>query len=117
MNVIAAKIVKKARKQHCCDYCNCKIEEGTLYHKDTCVFDGRIYTWKSHPECCEIGNFMYYNGIHNGDGVTSDWFEDFVCRRLFEECGYTREDVSKMSVYEAAKMAYNDLKENKLKVN
>lgn len=117
MTVIALKLIKKARKSHNCDYCNCKIEEGTPYHNDTCVFDGYMYTWKSHPECREVGNFMAWKGIHDGNGVTSDWFEDFVCRRLYQECGYKKEDVKKMSYYEMAKFVYNDLKENKLKAN
>lgn len=116
MDVISSTIVKKSRKKHRCDFCGCEIEKGTSYHNSTNVFDGYMYIWKSHQECAAVGNFMYHNGIHDGDGVTSDWFEDFVCRRLFEGGGYTKEDVRKMSYYEMAKLAYNDLKENKLKI-
>lgn len=60
---------------------------------------------------------QYYASKSSTNGVTSDWFEDFVCRRLYQECGYKKEDVKKMSYYEMAKFAYNDLKENKLKAN
>ena len=108
-------IVNKSRKKHHCDFCGCEIKIGTSYVKDTNVFDGRIYTWKSHPECSAVGSFMFCHDIHDGDGVTSDWFEDFVCRRLFENGGYTREDVKKMSYYDMSKLAYNDLEEGKLK--
>ena len=116
MDLIRSKLIKKSRKNHCCDYCGCKIEKGTSYLNDTIVYDDRMYTWKSHPECADVGDFMFRHGVYDGDGVTVDWFEDFVSRRLFEGGGYTRDDVRKMSYYEMAKMAYNDLKENKLKV-
>lgn len=115
MNLIRSKLVNKSRKDHCCDYCGCKIEKGTSYLNDTIVFDERMYNWKSHPECADIGAFMFQHNICDGDGVTSDWFEDFVCRRLLDDGIYTREDVKKMSYYDMAKLAYSDLKEDKLK--
>lgn len=116
MNLISSTLVKRSRKKHRCDYCGCEIEKGVQYYNDTIVFDGGIYNWKSHPECADIGSFMYQHGIYDDEGVSSDWFEDFVSRRLFEGGRYTKEDVHKMSYYEMAKIAYNDLKENKLKV-
>lgn len=115
MSCISHIVVNKSRKKHRCHLCGCEIEVGTSYIKNTGVFDDYIYTSKFHPECDAIGSFMYRHGLHNGDGVTPDWFEDFVCRRLFEGGGYTREDVKKMSYYDMAKLAYNDLKEGKLK--
>lgn len=56
VSVIDGSYIKKSIKEHRCNYCGGTIEKGASYYKDTCVFDGEIYTWKSHPECMEIGN-------------------------------------------------------------
>lgn len=44
---------RTARKQHPCYWCREPIATGHRYVESTAAQDGRIETWRAHPECGE----------------------------------------------------------------
>ena len=67
----------KARKDHKCNFCHGVIRKGTLYHSQTNVYDGSIYTWKTHSHCGEIASKLkMYDDCD--EGVTDDVFNEFI---------------------------------------
>ncbi len=63
----------KARKEHKCDFCNEAIRESTLYMKSTHVYDGDIYSWKTHKQCADLA--LRLNMYEDCDeGLTQDMF-------------------------------------------
>ena len=67
---LISETTPKARKGHRCDVCGMTIEAGTVYASQTCADDGRVYTWRQHPECAEIAREISDGGdaIASGDG-------------------------------------------------
>lgn len=47
----------RARKEHCCDWCQQKIEPGIKY-KHQIWKDDNFFTWKSHLKCDEVADFL-----------------------------------------------------------
>lgn len=42
---------RKARKEHCCDYCGAVIKKGEIYDWAKNIHDGTLYEWKAHKQC------------------------------------------------------------------
>ena len=67
----------KAAKEHTCNYCGCEIPKGQRYYRDTLVYDGVLYEWKSHIECFEVASML--NMFDDcDDGVSPDDFNEHV---------------------------------------
>ena len=63
----------KARKEHQCNFCEHKINKGEVYNSQTNVYEGDIYTWKSHTRCAEIASELrMFDDAY--DGVTAEYF-------------------------------------------
>jgi hypothetical protein len=74
--------VRKARKNHICDYCGLIIEKGTMYDRQVNKDGGEVYTFKSHPSCAKLANDL---GMFDwNDGVSSDDFRTEVQERYRE---------------------------------
>ena len=79
MVTLLSEIRRKARKEHRCGLCNCKINPGEEYIVQTCV-DGDVpYTFKMHPNCQTVSNgFMdgyddEYNDAYFQEDI-NDWW-------------------------------------------
>ena len=76
MEILKDKIVK-AKKEHICCFCNEKIIKGDKYHIQTNVYDGSIYTWKSHLRCDAIASYLkMYDECD--EGLTQDEFWEYI---------------------------------------
>ena len=68
-----------ARKEHLCELCGCKINKGQKYHRQTNVYDGRVYDWIEHEECCQIVSELdMYSTCDYDEGLSSDYFKDIL---------------------------------------
>lgn len=64
--------IRKARKEHKCNYCGLPIPVGKKYIHQTLKNDD-IYTWKSHEDCHElIEELGWFN--YSFEGFTHDDF-------------------------------------------
>jgi hypothetical protein len=71
---------RKAKKSHQCWNCYRAIEVGTTYELQTNIYDGRVYTLKSHADCNECASeYAKVNGIlYDEDGfgpLRDDWID------------------------------------------
>lgn len=58
----------KANKRHKCEHCRGVIKPGTFYIRISGVYEGDVFSIKSHPYCEEIRNrVIEVNGIGPGD--------------------------------------------------
>lgn len=73
---------RKARKDHVCDFCLCKIKKGVVYKDDTCVNNGEIYNWRSHLECKEVLNYIPVDD--DGDGIDSMQFDSALDQWFYD---------------------------------
>ena len=76
MEVIRTKI-KKARKEHQCSFCGCKISKGEQYRHSTNKCDGSLYVWKEHLHCAALCNEIW-DYVDPDEGMTSDDFCDAI---------------------------------------
>jgi len=66
--MVLSRSIRKARKDHECDYCSLKINKGECYECASIKGDNDVYTWKSHNHCEAIIDKLkmhetYYNGL------------------------------------------------------
>ena len=81
----------KARKEHICNFCGNKIPRGETYNYSTHVFDGQVYSWRSHAKCDDLCSAIW-DFVDPDEGMTYELFCDnlreiadtFVC----PECPY-----------------------------
>jgi hypothetical protein len=71
--------IRKANKNHTCDYCLGTIKKGELYRVDTLKLDD-VYRWKSHRECEFIADEFHRSGLFedHGNGMVQEDFEECV---------------------------------------
>ena len=77
-----------ARKRHRCDWCRLRIHAGETYVRTACTDDGRLYTWKGHPECdAEVARSWepcdddYPQGyLDSGDDRSDIWLAWYAAR-------------------------------------
>ncbi|MFH6944590.1 hypothetical protein [Flavobacterium sp. FlaQc-50] len=75
---IISRTKPKALKNHICDWCNCKINKGTVYESSFCVQDGDTYTWKNHTHCENIASHLKMFDHDDGYGVTDEAFQETI---------------------------------------
>ena len=87
MSAVIYEKIRKARKEHACDYCGGLIVKGEDYDNSFVVDEGVGWTWKSHIHCNELIGLFEMN--HGGDGVAQsefcDWLDDYYRKSLSEE--------------------------------
>lgn len=93
--------VRKANKQHTCDYCGGIIEKGEIYDWSKHKQDGRLYEWKSHKKCSFLCSVLW-DLVDPDEGMTSDDFcytlhdfcENFICPdcKKYDKDSYECED-------------------------
>lgn len=66
---------QKARKEHKCNWCNCKIQVGEIYTRQFNKQDGDTYAWKTHIHCEEIASKL----------KMFDYAEEGLNEELFQE--------------------------------
>lgn len=76
--LIAEKTVT-ARKPHRCLCCGAiAIQPGQMYHRETYVYDGRVYDWVSCADCNMIGGDVYEWYGEPGEGVSADEYDEWA---------------------------------------
>lgn len=103
--VILSTEIRKARKNHKCNFCGCVIEKGTEYHATGIVGDGHVYTWKSHFRCDELCNKLKMYD-HCDEGVTENDFAEYVNDEYFTIIEGL-EDQPKRSFQERLEIVFN----------
>ena len=91
--------IRKARKNHKCDWCEKVIQKGEQYEYQKFVYDGDMCDWKAHLACSRVASAIY-DYVDPDEGMTGDEFADgcqevcqrFICpdcpkwNKEFEEC-------------------------------
>ena len=67
----------KARKDHQCNYCELKIEQGETYERSVHKMDGSVYQWKSHLGCSWIASKLNMYD-HCDEGLTGEVFQENI---------------------------------------
>ena len=86
VNLIDTRYIKKARKEHKCNYCSKLIKIGESYQNDLCKDGIDIYHWKSCPKCAFFAHELWeyidpdwgLDGDGLNDGMTS-FLQEFIC--------------------------------------
>lgn len=73
----------RARRPYVCDYCGHAILRGEQYVRACNKFDGRLYTWKSHPHCDRLASAVW-NYVDPCDGMDAYTFRDAVQTVMYE---------------------------------
>lgn len=58
----------KARKEHRCDWCRCRINKGEEYTFNKNIQEGEFNTWKECDTCKEFVKEMFEKGWDKGEG-------------------------------------------------
>jgi ribosomal protein L24E len=80
--------IRKAIKEHLCDYCGGEIKKGEKYNYQNNKYDGRLYTWKSHVKCEKLAS--HYNMFDDcGDyGLSGDDFQEYIYYKFSDEFSF-----------------------------
>ena len=78
--------VVKARKEHCCDYCQEAIVTGSKYQNFTGKAEGQVFHWKSHLICNFVANQLATKYAYSDEGMNelryhdavNDFFDEFI---------------------------------------
>lgn len=76
METITPQTETKAIKEHKCNFCNLKINKGSIYLKAVYIYDD-IYTWKSHIHCQQIADKLAMIDYCD-EGITDDDFRECI---------------------------------------
>lgn len=68
VQLIRTKLVKKARKEHQCDYCRRKIKTGEPYRRSLFKFDD-VYSWNECKYCGLVADEITSSGFVVDDGL------------------------------------------------
>ena len=75
-----------ARKEHLCGLCGCKINKGQKYNRQTNIYDGYIYDWIEHEECCQIASELdMYDECDYDEGLSPDYFKEILDNYIYWE--------------------------------
>jgi hypothetical protein len=85
MPTVLEAATRKARKEHCCDYCGLKIEPGEMYEDATLVYDGDLYHWKSHLSCKELTRELDMFDGCDEEGLSGEAFQEYVDNYLSDK--------------------------------
>lgn len=109
--MVLSEGVRKARKNHMCNFCGGIISCGDSYNYQNNVVDGQVYVWKSHTTCQEIADSFYK---YSDDCLTEEDFIENVNLILRE---YLLEvHLFKMSFIERVELIYTILKMENIKI-
>lgn len=95
----------KARKEHQCNYCSGIIKKNEVYENQTNVYEGDMYTWKSHLKCSEITSHFNMHDEYS-EGLTEDAFRDYITEAY--KCYFIQND---LAYYESKEFKYPDFLE------
>ena len=98
METISTKEVK-ARKQHKCNWCGCKINIGTIYTTSFCVHDVDTYTWKNHIHCEEIASKLKMFDYADY-GVDEENFQETIREEFIKLMKHHQSEVFNYQFYE-----------------
>ena len=82
-----SNVNRKARKEHKCDFCLQKIEKRDVYNAQTNVYEGEIYTWKSHLRCGKIASELRMYDDSGYEGLGSDDFIEYINNAYYDLIG------------------------------
>ena len=68
----------KARKAHKCNFCLLEITKGEVYDSQTNIWDGIIYTWKTHLKCSFLAEELDMYNDSDENGVNDEMFIEYV---------------------------------------
>lgn len=110
----------KAKKEHRCMFCGCKIQVGEQYERQTNTDGGEIYDWIGHQDCVDLAlDLDMHDGLCSDEGLTSESFEcaidDYLLENYSDSQGHIKENVSKMSRIEQVRMISADIRQLKVK--
>ena len=106
-----------ARKEHLCGLCGCKINKGQKYNRQTNIYDGYIYDWIEHEECCQIASELdMYDECDYDEGLSSDCFKEILDDYIHQEhyndfADDIAEDWQSLTRYEEVCKILEELKE------
>jgi len=71
-SIILSEKIRKANKDHICNFCGCAIEKGKEYEFQSYRCEDGFYTWKCHKDCS-----LYSNKVSEteSEGITSKEFK------------------------------------------
>lgn len=73
-----------AKKEHKCVFCGGSINIGQKYDKQTCVYDGIVYDWKTHSECSQVAHKLdMYDGCDD-EGLNDEQFIDSLNQYVYD---------------------------------
>lgn len=102
-----------ARKEHKCMYCGCIIPVGEKYSRDTLIYDGTVYDWVAHEDCCDVATLLDMFDYCDDDGLGMDSFQEYLDEYLNDhyrdpEIDDLPEHIAKMSRIEQVRMIIAD---------
>lgn len=74
----------KAKKDHKCSFCFGIIHSGEEYIKESFVFDGDFYVWKTHIRCADIASELDMYEECYDEGVTAEDFQEIIRCRYYD---------------------------------
>lgn len=104
-----------ARQDYVCEFCGCKIKKGDKYNKQTNVFDGEIYDFKTHVECSEVSiKLDMYNDLSD-EGLSMDTFKENISNYIYanhydDEADDISEEWCNLTAHEEIVKINNELK-------
>ena len=82
MNVLR-NTTPTARKEHTCEFCGGIIAIGEKYERQTNNYDGILYDWVCHCECCKVASGLdMYDGCD--EGLDSDGFIESLNEYVYD---------------------------------
>ena len=94
-----------ARKQHMCAYCECAIEKGEKYVRQTLHSDeiNGVYEWPMHEDCEKIVSVLDMSQLcADEEGVPRDSFQEIV-NDAYEYLIETKEPQPERTLHEKVK--------------
>lgn len=109
MEILQCKI-RKANKEHKCDFCDSIIKIGEKYDWQKCKFNGILYEWKAHTSCCQLASKLkMYDWMD--EGLTGEDFKEIIKETYFNWTPQTNEKETPnfAEMLEIVKQNYNVL--------
>ena len=103
-----------ARKEHICLLCNCKINKGQRYYRQTCVYDAAPYDWWEHDECHKVARELDMYKDCDDEGLADEIFRADIDEFIWDNFSEEESDrLYSLPYYEKVKIVLNKLKEKK----